>query len=218
MTDARERIEEIRSSYELASLSEEGLAPTWLEQFEDWLEAALASGAPEPNAMVLATADAGGAPGARAVLLRGVDGGGFRFHTDYRSRKAREIEANPRATLVFPWFHQQRQVTVDGDVERLDGEESDAYFATRPPRSRISAVASVQSQPIESRQWLERRFEAVAREHGGGGDVPRPEHWGGYLVVPHAVEFWQGRRDRLHDRIRYRRTEGGAWVVERLAP
>ncbi|MEX1141600.1 MAG: pyridoxamine 5'-phosphate oxidase [Thermoleophilaceae bacterium] len=217
MTDARERIEDIRSSYELDRLSEDGLAPTWLEQFEDWLEAALGSGMPEPSSMVLATAAADGAPGARAVLLRGVDGSGFRFHTDYRSRKALEIEENPRATLVFPWFHQQRQVVVDGDVERLGPEESDEYFATRPRRSRISAVASVQSRPIESRAWLEERFAAVEREHEGD-DVRRPEHWGGYLVVPRAVEFWQGRRDRLHDRLRYRRTAGGAWVVERLAP
>lgn len=218
MSDARERIEEIRSSYELGELSEDALAPTWLEQFEGWLEAALASGMPEPNAMVLATAGADGAPGARTVLLRGVDGRGFRFHTDHRSRKAGEMAANARVALVFPWYQQQRQVVVDGDVERLSAEESDAYFATRPRRSRIGAVASAQSRRIESREWLERRFAGVEREYEGIEDVPRPEHWGGYLVVPRAVEFWQGRRDRLHDRLRYRRTRGDAWVVERIAP
>lgn len=218
MSDARERIEEIRSSYELDTLSEETLAPTWLEQFEDWLEAALASGMPEPNAMVLATATADGVPGARTVLLRGVDARGFRFHTDHRSRKADEIAANARVALVFPWYQQQRQVVVDGDVERLSAEESDAYFATRPRRSRIGAVASAQSRRIDSREWLERRFAEAEREHAGVDDVPRPEHWGGYLVVPRAVELWQGRRDRLHDRLRYRRAEGDAWVVERIGP
>lgn len=218
MSDARERIEEIRSSYELGELTEDALAPTWLEQFEGWLEAALASGMPEPNAMVLATAGADGAPGARTVLLRAVGGDGFRFHTDYRSRKAGEIAANARASLVFPWYQQQRQVVVDGDVERLSAEESDAYFATRPRRSRIGAVASAQSRRIESREWLERRFAGAEREYEGVEDVPRPEHWGGYLVVPRSVEFWQGRRDRLHDRLRYRRAHGDAWVVERIAP
>lgn len=218
MTDASERIEDIRSSYELATLSEDELAPTWLEQFERWLEAALVAGMPEPNAMVLATADGEGAPGARTVLLRGVDDRGFRFNTNYCSRKGRELQANPRATLVFPWYAQQRQVLVDGDVEPLSGEESDEYFAKRPRASRIAAGASPQSERIESREWLERRFAEAEAAHAGKEDVPRPEHWGGFLVVPRAVEFWQGRRNRMHDRLRYRRTDVGAWIVERLAP
>lgn len=218
MTDASQRIEDIRSSYELAALSEEELAPTWLEQFERWLEAALVAGMPEPNAMVVATAGADGAPGARTVLLRGVDDRGLRFNTNYRSRKGRELEANPRATVVFPWYAQQRQVIFDGDVERLSAEESDEYFAKRPRASRIAAGASPQSEPIESREWLEASFAAMEEEWAGREDVPRPPHWGGYVVVPRAVEFWQGRRDRMHDRLRYRRTDVGAWVVERLAP
>jgi len=218
MTDARQRIEDIRSSYELASLSEDELAPTWLEQFERWLEAALVAGMPEPNAMVVATADGEGAPGARTVLLRGVDERGFRFNTNYRSRKGRELDANPRATALFPWYAQQRQVIVDGDVERLSAEESDEYFAKRPRAARIAAEASPQSEPIESREWLEERFVETEAEYEGVEDVPRPPHWGGYLIVPRSVEFWQGRRNRMHDRLRYRRTEMGAWVVERLAP
>lgn len=218
MDDAAHRIEDIRSSYELGALYEDDLAPTWLEQFERWLELALASGMPEPNAMVLATADADGTPAARTVLLRGVDERGLRFNTNYRSRKGRELDANPRATVVFPWLAQQRQVIVDGDVGRLDAAESDEYFAKRPRASRIAAGASPQSEPIESREWLERRFAEAEERYAGVEEVPRPEHWGGYLVAPRSVEFWQGRRNRMHDRLRYRRTQGGAWVLERLAP
>ncbi len=218
MENAADRIARIRDTYELGSLAEDELAPTWLEQLERWLEAALGAGMPEPNAMVLATAGGDGAPGARTVLLRGLDERGFRFNTNYRSRKGRELEANPRATLVFPWYAQQRQVLVDGTVERLSAEESDEYFAMRPRASRLAAAASPQSEAIESRELLERRFAEVEAEYAGREDVPRPEGWGGYLVVPRAVEFWQGRRDRMHDRLRYRRTDAGPWVIERLAP
>jgi pyridoxamine 5'-phosphate oxidase len=231
VTDASGRIEHLRASYELTSLSEDQLAPTWLEQFELWVEDALRAGLPEPNAMVLATASGGGAPGGRTVLLRGFDERGLRFHTNYDSRKGRELAANPRASLVFPWYAQQRQVIVDGDVEVLAAEESDAYFAARPRRSRIAAAASPQSEVIESRAWLEQRFaelegrypesdpdDAERESDAAGEGVLRPGRWGGFLVAPRSVEFWQGRRDRLHDRLRYRRTDAGAWVVERLAP
>jgi pyridoxamine 5'-phosphate oxidase len=218
MENAADRIERIRDTYELGSLAEDDLAPTWLEQFESWLEAALGAGMPEPNAMVLATADADGAPGARTVLLRGLDERGFRFNTNYGSRKGRELEANPRATLVFPWYAQQRQVLVDGTVERLSPEESDEYFAKRPRASRIAAAASPQSEVVESREWLERCFAEAEAQYASVEDVPRPEGWGGYLVVPRTVEFWQGRRDRMHDRLRYRRTGAGRWLIERLAP
>ena len=211
-------IEDLRDSYELGALSEDELAPTWLEQFESWLEAALGAGMAEPNAMVLATAGDDGAPGARTVLLRRVDGRGFRFNSNYRSRKGRELGENPRATLVFPWYQQQRQVVVDGDVVQLCAEESDASFAKRPRASRIAAAASPQSEVIESREEIERSFAELEAEYEGVEDPPRPEHWGGYLVEPRSVEFWQGRRDRMHDRLRFRRTAGGAWVVERLAP
>jgi pyridoxamine 5'-phosphate oxidase len=218
MEEASERIEGMRESYELGSLAEDELAETWLEQFERWLAAALGAGMPEPNGMVVATAGADGAPGARTVLLRGVDARGFRFNTNYRSRKGRELAENPRATLLFPWYAQQRQVIVDGDVSRLDPAESDEYFAKRPRASRIAAAASPQSEAIESRDALERRFAELEAEYAGVDDPPRPEHWGGYLVEPRSVEFWQGRRNRMHDRLRFRRVTGGAWVVERLAP
>lgn len=208
----------MRESYDIGSLSEDDLAATWLEQFEAWFEAALTAGIPEPNAMVLATADGDGAPGARTVLLRGFDERGFRFNTNYGSRKGRELDANPRAALLFPWYAQQRQVLIDGDVERLSAAESDEYFAKRPRASRIAAGASPQSEPIESRAWLEARFAEAEAEYAADEQVPRPDHWGGFLVVPRTVEFWQGRHNRMHDRLRYRRTDTGAWVVERLAP
>jgi pyridoxamine 5'-phosphate oxidase len=211
-------IEDLRESYEIGALSEDELAPTWLEQFEAWLEAALAAGIAEPNAMVIATAGGDGAPGARTVLLRRVDSRGFRFNTNYRSRKGRELAENARATLVFPWYQQQRQVIVDGDVVQLCAEESDASFAKRPRESRIAAAASPQSEVISSREEIERRFAELEAEYEGVEDPPRPEHWGGYLVQPRSVEFWQGRRSRMHDRLRFRRTTGEAWVVERLAP
>lgn len=216
--DAAARIEGLRDSYELGALSEDELAPTWLEQFETWLEAALEAGMAEPNAMVLATAGEDGAPGARTVLLRGVDARGFRFNTNYRSRKGRELAVNPRATLVFPWYQQQRQVIVDGEASQLPATESDDYFAKRPRAARIAAAASPQSEVIESREQIERRFAELEAECEGVEDPPRPEHWGGYLVEPRSVEFWQGRRNRMHDRLRFRRTASGAWVVERLAP
>jgi pyridoxamine 5'-phosphate oxidase len=218
MDDAAARIEGLRDSYEVGALSEDGLAPTWLEQFEAWLEAALVAGMAEPNAMVLATAGADGAPGARTVLLRGVDARGLRFNTNYRSRKGRELAENSRATLVFPWYQQQRQVIVDGDVSRLAPEESDDYFAKRPRASRIAAAASPQSEVIESREEIERRFAELETEYREVEHPPRPGHWGGYLVAPRSVEFWQGRRNRMHDRLRFRRAGSGAWVVERLAP
>lgn len=215
---AAKRIETLRDSYELAALSEDELAPTWLEQFEGWLESALAAGLPQPNAMVVATAGGDGAPGARTVLLRGLDARGFRFNTNYRSRKGRELAENPRATLLFPWYQQQRQVVVDGDVSRVGAEESDEYFAKRPRLARIAAAASPQSETIESRDELERAFAELEARYEGVEDPPRPDHWGGYLVAPRSVEFWQGRRNRLHDRLRFRRTPAGGWVVERLAP
>jgi pyridoxamine 5'-phosphate oxidase len=163
--------------------------------------------------MVLATAGADGTPGARTVLLRCVDERGFVFYTNYRSRKGLELDANPRASLVFPWYAVSRQVIVDGTVERLAPEESDEYFAARPVGSRLSAVASPQSQVVGSREELERLWE-----HAEAAGTPgRPDWWGGYRVVPQAVEFWHGRRNRLHDRLRFRR-EGSAWLLERLAP
>ena len=214
----RPDLQAMRRDYELGALREEDLAPTWLEQFERWLAEAMEGGEAEPNAVVVATAGADGRTGARTVLLKDVDERGFVFNTNYDSRNGSEIAENPRASLVFPWLDVRRQVVVDGTVEHVTPTEADAYFATRPREARISAHASPQSEVVESRDVLERRRDEVAARFSDGVDVPRPEHWGGLRVVPEAVEFWQGRANRLHDRLRYRLDESGAWVVERLAP
>jgi pyridoxamine 5'-phosphate oxidase len=208
----------MRRTYDPADgLSEDDLAPTWLEQFERWLDDLVESHRlAEPNAMVLATADAGGHPSARTVLLKGVDDRGFVFYTNLESRKGTDALANPSAALVFDWIELQRQVTVTGSLERLTDEESDAYFASRPRGSQIGAHASRQSRPIASREELDEACRAASERYPD--EVPRPPHWGGLRVVPDSVEFWHGRPNRLHDRLRYRRTDGGGWVVERLAP
>ena len=205
----------MRRTYRRMGLSEDDLAPTWLRQFEHWLADAVAAGIGEPNAMVLATADAQGRPSARTVLLKGVDDDGFVLFTNRDSRKGREVAANPRAALLFPWHDLQRQVIAEGPVAPLTADEDDAYFATRPHGSRLGALASPQSEVIPSRDALQAAFDEAAKRYPDA--VPRPPHWGGLRLAPDAVEFWQGRPDRLHDRLRYRR-EGDAWVVERLAP
>jgi len=167
---------------------------------------------------VLATAGVDGVPSARTVLLKEADDRGLAFFTNLGSRKGRELDENPRAALVFPWHPMQRQVVIDGRVEPVAADEADAYFATRPRGSRLGALASPQSRPIPGREDVERRYAELDAAHPG--DVPRPDSWGGLRVVPDAVEFWQGRPDRLHDRLRFRRRAPGAreWVVERLAP
>jgi pyridoxamine 5'-phosphate oxidase len=217
-THASARLPEMRRTYDPADgLGEDDLAPTWLEQFERWLDDLVESHRlAEPNAMVLATADAGGHPSARTVLLKGVDDRGFVFYTNLESRKGTDALANPSAALVFDWIELQRQVTVTGSVERVTDEESDAYFASRPRGSQIGAHASRQSRPIASREELDEACRAASERYPD--EVPRPPHWGGLRVVPDSVEFWHGRPNRLHDRLRYRRTDGGGWVVERLAP
>jgi pyridoxamine 5'-phosphate oxidase len=184
-------------------------------QFNAWLEEARAAGVPTPEAMTLATANRSGKPSARMLLLKGADEHGFTFFTGYESRKGRELEANPRAAIVVYWQPLGRQVRVEGIVRKLSSEESDAYFATRPPRSRAAAAASRQSEVIESRAELDAEVERLLGEHGG--EVPRPERWGGYLLQPEAIELWQHREDRLHDRLRYTRAREG-WRAVRLAP
>lgn len=208
-----------RREYELGSLSEDKVDPDPIRQFSSWFAEAERAGLDEPYAMTLATASAEGRPSARVVLLRGVDGQGFRFFTNYRSHKGRDLEANPFACLLFDWHEVERQVRVEGRVERLPEAESDAYFAQRPAETRIGAWASEQSEVVADRRVLERRYAEFASRFGE--DVPRPPHWGGYLVIPAAIEFWQGRPGRLHDRIRYLRAEpagGQPWRIERLSP
>ncbi len=197
-------------------LSRRDLAADPIVEFERWLDAAVAAGVDEPTAMVLSTVGPEGRPSARAVLLKGYDQEGFVFFTNKRSRKGREIRQNPAVALTFVWPKIHRQLRIEGTAFEVGDAESDAYFATRPAGARIGAAASPQSEVIPDRAWLERRVAELWAEHPDG-DVPRPEHWGGYRVVPETIEFWQGREDRLHDRFRYRRV-GDAWVLERLAP
>lgn len=212
----------MRRGYETRGLAAADLAADWVTQFRRWLDDAIAAELPEPNAMVLATADADGRPSARTVLLKGYDGDGLVFYTNYRSRKGRELLANPRASVVFPWIALARQVVVAGDVERLPADRSDAYFASRPHGSQVGAAASPQSEVVPDRAALDAAWDRVGALYPEGTPVPRPDHWGGFLLRPGTVEFWQGQVNRMHDRLRYRRTGGaggeGGWVIERLAP
>jgi pyridoxamine 5'-phosphate oxidase len=211
------RLTDMRGLYVADALDERDLAPTWLEQFERWLDDAVDAPLPEPNAMVVATATADGRPSARTVLLKGVDERGFVFYTNLESRKGREATENPAAALVFAWLPLHRQIVVGGRVEPVGESEADAYFATRPRGSQLGALASPQSQAIVSRDVLDQSRAQLERRYPPGVPVPRPRNWGGLRVVPDSVEFWQGRPDRLHDRLRFRLTDDG-WVVERLAP
>ena len=197
-------------------LSEDRVESDPVAQFAQWYERAQATVKPLPDAVALATATPAGHPSLRMVLLKGFDAHGFVFYTNYRSRKGRELARNPRASLLFYWSEIERQVRIDGRVEKLMTRESEEYFATRPRGSQLSAWASAQSALVAGRGPLEHRFAAFARKYPDA--VPRPPHWGGYRLVPEAFEFWQGREDRLHDRILYRRVRGGRWRIARLAP
>ncbi len=194
------------------------LAPGWLEQFDRWFAEAVAAKLPEPNAMVLSTADAAGWPSSRTVLLKGIDERGFVFYTNYESRKGGELRGNPHAALLFPWFPLMRQVAVRGTVTEVDRVETETYFAGRPRASQIAAWASPQSRVLPDRAALDERYAATERRFPAESAIPAPPHWGGLRVVPETVEFWQGRGGRLHDRLRYRRTGQGEWIIERLAP
>ncbi len=211
------KVADLRNEYTRAGLDETSLRPDPLAQFRGWFEDALAAGLHEPNAMTLATATPDGRPSARVVLLKGFDERGFVFYTNYEGRKGEELGRNPRAALVFYWGELERQVRIEGRASRVPERESDAYYASRPRGSRLGAWASEQSRPVEGREVLESRLRALEREYEGR-EVPRPPFWGGYRVEPEAVEFWQGRQNRLHDRIVYRRRGAGGWEIERLQP
>ncbi len=210
-------ISESRKSYDRGSLDETVAAGDPFEQFRRWLDEALATeGLIEPNAMTVASVDADGRPSARIVLLRGYDERGFVFFTNYDSRKGHDLASHAVAALLFYWPPLERQIRIEGDVVRLDAAESDAYFASRPRGHRLSAWASPQSTVVSGRAYLEARM-AEEDARFAGADVPRPPHWGGYRIVPRAFELWQGRRNRVHDRLSYTR-DGTGWRVERLAP
>jgi len=208
-------IADLRQEYMRAGLSEADANPDPLRQFQSWFEDARKAKLPLPNAMTLASVRPSGAPSARVVLLKGIEAGGFVFYTNYRSRKAREIESGAGACLLFLWSDLERQVRIEGAVERSSAADSDAYFASRPLGARHSAWASPQSETVSSREVLEKAMREARARHGD--KPPRPPQWGGYRVVPHEIEFWQGRADRLHDRLLYRRKADG-WAIERLAP
>jgi len=210
-------IADIRREYARARLDEAHVSPDPVVEFDRWFTQAREAKVPEPNAMTLATATREGAPSARIVLLKGYDERGFVFFTDYRSRKGTELEQNPQASLVFFWPELERQVRIIGTVERTSAQESEAYFRTRPRGSRLGAWVSHQSRVIPSRAQLESGLRQV-KERFPTDDVPLPPYWGGYRLRPQEVEFWQGREDRLHDRIRYLRKKGGGWQLERLSP
>jgi pyridoxamine 5'-phosphate oxidase len=207
---------DLRRDYTRAGLSEADAGDDPFVLFRTWFDAAVAAGVPEPNAFTLATATPDGKPSARVVLLKKLDDRGFTFFTNYHSRKAGEMAANPHVAVVFLWDELERQVRIEGTVEVVTAAESDDYYRVRPLGSRLGAWASPQSQIIPGREHLE-QLQLETMEKFAGEEPPRPPHWGGYRVLPQVVEFWQGRTSRLHDRVRFRRTPGG-WVKERLAP
>jgi pyridoxamine 5'-phosphate oxidase len=209
------KIADLRQEYMRAGLSEAQADADPLRQFERWFEDALRAKLPLPNAMTLATVTPEGAPSARIVLLKGLEQGAFLFYTNYLSRKGRELAQRSSACLVFFWSDLERQVRIDGTVQKVTAPESESYYATRPLGARLSAWASAQSAVVVTRKVLEDAMEAAKSQYGER--PPRPPHWGGYRVVPHEIEFWQGRADRLHDRLRYRR-QGERWEIERLSP
>ncbi|MEX0723193.1 MAG: pyridoxamine 5'-phosphate oxidase [Gracilimonas sp.] len=209
-------MQKLREDYSKHSLDESDVDPDPIKQFEKWMEEALSSEIPEPNAMTLATVDHKQKPHARVVLLKGIEDGSFIFYTNHGSDKGAELEQNPNAALCFLWLELERQVRIEGEVEKVSEQESETYFKVRPYKSQLGALASNQSMEVPSREFLEERFEKLERKYKEG-EVPKPEKWGGYKVIPEAIEFWQGRQSRLHDRIKYV-FENGNWTTKRLSP
>ena len=207
-----------RKSYERGALDEHEIDRNPFQQFTIWYDEAVAADLPEPESMTLSTATRDGRPSARIVLLRGYDETGFCFFTNYSSQKGQELAVNPYAALTFHWVELERQVRIAGRVEKLTAEESDAYFQSRPSQSRIGAWSSPQSNVIPSREILEQLFNEYQKQYSDETAIPRPEHWGGYRVIPERIEFWQGRPNRLHDRLQFSRTDQGPWTLQRLAP
>ena len=211
----------LRREYGDHGLDVPDLAPDPVSMFRQWMDDTVAAGLHEPNALVVATVSPQGRPSSRMVLLKGVDERGFVFFTNYESRKAAEIAANPHVSLLFPWHDLQRQVRVEGAASKVSAEESEAYFASRPRESQLGAWASPQSRVVASRSALDERYGGVLAQFAELDEVPVPPHWGGFRVAPYAVEFWQGRKGRMHDRLVYRRVEDdphAPWTVDRLAP
>ena len=215
MSDSTQWFESLRVSYEQGELNESDVSHNPLDQFNTWLQEAIKNEVPEPNAMVLATVNKDGQPGARNVLLKSADDNGFIFFTNKNSDKASDLQQNPNCTLLFSWLSQHRQVIVKGKAEEISREESNTYFQTRPYGSRISAWVSEQSQVIKSREELEIKVKQFMDKYPE--NVPMPDYWGGYLVKPESIEFWQGRPSRLHDRIRFTK-KGNTWTIERISP
>jgi len=209
-------IRKLREDYSLSTLDKNDVHADPIQQFKFWLDESLKAMLPEPNAMTLSTVDSERKPHSRIILLKGIEKNGFIFYTNYKSDKGRDIESNPNVSICFLWKELERQVRIEGIAKKISSEASEEYFVSRPVKSQIGAVASEQSSVIENRAILEEKFEALTKLYSTG-HVPMPDHWGGYVVEPTSIEFWQGRRSRLHDRIKYEK-EKKNWIIKRLAP